>query len=312
MDYHTVSKLIRAGIDPLEAVEILEASGGEEKTIVKLLQEKDPVAAAKFMSLLGINIKGKNGIKALYRKEITELLRKMDVTGLTSEEIVKEIENIIRLDASLLREDTVRCLAFAEALRRRLHPKEIIYCLTGEELKRGDLTLVSISFLGDELLKGLTEGYVKLHGLKNPFIPYAEAYISKTVHPKKWFKGLFEYLRTPFLDKPSIYLPPYVDNEIKDALEGVLLWSPEGPIVSDIPVYSFGRIPEKRVLDVVEIDVKMLDVKREKGIKETLEELRLELEAYFDKKKRILGDGAAVIIINDYEEIFEGFRVLGR
>jgi len=304
------AKLVRAGIDPIEAVEILEATGGREEKVLELLQERDPVAAAKFLSLLDITVKSKKGVRVLRTREIVELLRFMGVSGLTSEEVAKGVEKIIRVGMKTPREDTVRCLALGEAVRRRLQPRESIFCLTEEEIRAGDFSLVGVSLLGDELLRGVTEGYVKVYGLRNPFVPYAVAYVSRTPDAKRWLAGLFRYLRSPFLDRPSIFLPPFVDEEIREGLEEAILWSPDGPVVSEIPVYSFGRVKERRVLDVVEIDVERLDMKREGSMEEVLRALREDIEAYARKKKELVGEGSVVVVVEGYEHIFKGMRVV--
>ena len=323
----------------------------DEEGIYRELRKINPDLAESFRREMNLFVWRSDLRKEPFtRSRITKsLTRETGIPKSLAEKIAREVEERVRdtnltfITSSLIRElALIKLIEYGmeEAYRKYARLGIPVYDLLSmarkkealeERVARKILTQYSILYLLPKpLLEAIYEGYAEVKGISDPFVPFAQTYFTRVTDVERWFQGLAYYLiGRPYVDIPSIYVPPSLEEHHLEVLRaisrgaGAILWSTEeldGVKVSEIPVYSFGRVPDRRVLDLVVIDVERVFISSPapEALK-TLEELASALEGYQERKRELARSGNIYVRLEgmdrverrgEVEEFFSRFRLL--
>ncbi|NPA87061.1 MAG: hypothetical protein GXO00_03570 [Candidatus Diapherotrites archaeon] len=347
------SKLSELGATPVEIAYLLEQLPPEatEEDIYELLKKINPELAEEFRREMSLVVWRTDLRREPFRRDriVKSLTKETGISKSLAEKIAREVEEKIReTELGLITSSLVRELALIRLIEYGMEDAYKRYLRLGVPVhdllvmvKKGSKDLVkrvagriflqySVMFLLPKpVAEALFDGFVDIGGLYNPFVPFAQTYYTRVSEPERWFEGLTRYLmESPFVDRPSIYVPPFLEEAHLSVLKslsraaGAILWSTEnleGVIRSDVPVYSFGRVPERRVLDLVTVNVEKI-VLHSSNYLHRLEEIAGGLEEYQEKKKDFVKAGNLYVRLEGLErveerdrvlDVFSDFRILG-
>ncbi len=333
-----IYRLTELGLSPLEVVEVLEELGEEwtEDDVYNVLKHVNREAAEEFRKGMRLSVWRSDLRKEGFnRKRIVDsLVRETNIPRSVAEKIAKEVEDRIRssnftfLTSSLIREMVlIKLLEYGkeDAYRRYARLGIPVYDLSTmegnprDEIVKRILTQYSIVYiLPDTLRNALFEGYTDIGGIANPFVHYGLAYHSRVSQKERWLTGLFQYLgERNFVSEPSIYIPPFegIEEMVEPLKRGykAILWSDEnieGVIRSEDPVFSFGRVPERKVLDVVYIDIEKMRLNLgDAKMEHYMDDILNGLEEYQERRRKLVKGGNIYIKLNGDYPIYR-FRVI--
>ena len=341
-------KLQELGASPIEVAEVLEMVGDNlsEERVYEVLKRIDPDLAERFRREMSLYVWRSDIRREPFKREriVKSLVKETGISKSVAEKVAREVEDKVRqtnltfITSSLIRELALIKLleyGFEEAYRRYTRLGVPVYDLNVivskgtaglyERLSGRILQQYAILYLFPKpLVEALFEGFVEVGGLTNPFVPYAQTYYTKISGIDRWFEGLTKYLlNREFVDVPSIYVPPFLEEEHLRVIKSIkrvsnaILWSTEdieGVIKSEDPVYSFGTVPERKVLDLISINLEKTFLSTPEYV-QRLEEISEALSVYQERKKEYVKAGnlyikfygGSVIPEKDKEKILDLF-----
>ncbi len=344
------SKLLELGATPVEVAEVLERVGEEvdEERVYTVLKQVDPELAEMFRREMNLFVWRTDLRKEPFRRSriVKSLVKETGIPKSLAEKIAKEVERKIResnltfITSSLVRElALIKLIEYGkeDAYRKYARLGIPLYDLSVMVKRGGSLrdkvagrifVQYAVLYLFPRpLVDGLFEGYVEVGGVFNPFVPYANTYYTKVTDVERWWSGLLNYLvERPFVEGPSIYVPPFLEEEDLKFLErikkatGAILWSTDdvpGTVKSEVPVFSFGRVPDRRVLDLITVDIEKVFLLN-KDPWSVLNSLSEAIEEYGKRKRSLVKGGSIYVKFLNVEradrdrlmDVFSSFRVL--
>ena len=339
-----LTKLSELGATSVEITELLEQVGedAEEEEVYEALKRINPELAEEFRKEMNLIIWRSDLRREPFRRDriVKSLVRETGISKSLAEKIAREVEERLRTsELTFITSSLVRELALIKLIEYGLEDAYKKYLRLGVPVydllvmvKKGknDLTRrlagrlllqYSILFLLPRTLtEGIFDGFLEIGGLYNPFVPFAATYYTRVSDVDRWFEGLAKYLFEPaYVDAPSIYVPSFLEEEHVEILKrlskplGAILWSSEeieGVIRSDEPVYSFGKAPERRILDYIVVDVEKLSIMTPKYL-ERLEEVARALETYQERKREFVKAGNLYVKLEGIENVPEREKIRG-
>ncbi len=329
---YKMEKLLELGASPVEIAHVWERTGGsaDDTMIYSALKEINPELAERFFKEMQLVVWRTDMKREPFNKRriVASLLRETNISRGLAERIAREVEEKVRNSGlTVITSSFIRELVLARLIELGLEDIHAQYMRLGVPLYDVMRWLESGN-AEEKILRSIYTQYVLLHvlprraaelymegvwreaGIVRVSVPYAAAYVSRVPNAKRWLSGLFRYMGRGFVDRPSVYVPPHIYDEVSDvvlSIPGAILWSDadlKGVKKSDVPLYSFGPVDAKVVRSFF-----ILDVERVASSVSTLEEFRRTVEeawdgmqSYIDFKTSLVKQGEDVLHVKGITE----------
>ena len=341
-----ISKLLELGASTVEIAEIIDETKGDlgEEKVYDALKRINPELAESFRREMSLFVWRTDLRREPFTRTriIKSLIKETGVSKALAEKIAREVEERIRssnlsfITSSLIRELVLIKLieyGMEDAYRKYARLGIPIYDLSilskKEDVERNVAQRILLQYsilylLPRELVEALFEGVVRIGGISNPFVPYAVSYYTRASE-ERWLNGLMDYItKREFVDVPSIYVPPFAqEGPLMDVLQaikkstGAILWSEdeiEGVEQSPEPLYSFGSVPDRKVLDYIEIDAEKASiVYPSPQISKKMEEISEAIFTYQERRRKFIRGGNIYVKLlgpDKFREYFSNLRLL--
>lgn len=327
---YKMEKLRELGATPVEIAHVWERTNGDpdDAHIYEALKEINPELAERFFREMQLVVWRSDMKKEPFNKRriVASLLRETNISRGLAERIAREVEEKVRSSGlRVITSSFIRELVLARLIELGLEEIHAQYMRLGVplydvqqwlEMGNAEQRILGAIYTQYVLLHVLPrraaelflEGVWKEAGMRKIDVPYASAYVSSVPNVRRWLSGLFRYLMDrKFVDRPSIYVPPHMYEDIRDvvlSVPGAILWSDgelEGVKKSEKPLYSFGSVDAKTVRSLFIVDAGRLSniVKTLEEFKKFVEDIEAGISAYKEFKSKLVKHGEDCLLLKN-------------
>ena len=334
------SRLVDMGASPLEVAELLDKlpPNYDDVTVYEVLRSINPEVAEKFKREMSLYVWRTDLKREPFNKKriVDSIVKEAGVSKNLAEKIAREVEEKVKeLNITVITSTLIRELALLKFLEYGMEDAYRSYSRLGIPVydvvnfvkegkgqveafiaRRVFAQYALLYLMPRELAEYVLDKQVFVHSIKNPFVPYTSAYVSRSSQ-ERWYEGLSKFVfQKPFVERPSIMVPDWMEEEQAAVLKHVLsylkptFWTTgevEGVEVSDMPLYFFGKLPEKQVLDKISINVERMRLfsPTHSSLREKLEAIKGFVEEYEEKRKAYVKASRIVVEVEGDKEVTE-------